>query len=255
VFSKKQPPKSANDFYWYHCVDLGNGQVTDGDYAMDQYLPHYNFPLDMTDMSVLDVGRASGYFSFEFESRGASVTATELRSINDWDFVGGEEGRKKVIERISKEGPDFEERQIRGAFNFAHAARKSTVKPIDATAYELNPDLFGGSQFDLVFAGSITSHLKNPMLAMEKLHSVTGGKCIVSAPFIDLVEHRDLPLMALVGRNDTDHRSWWIFNAKGLEEMLYTAGFKRVEIVSHFNLQHRKLPELVFPHIVAHATP
>src|SRR5262245_59022582 len=66
------------DFYWYHCIDLGNGIVTDGDYDMTQYLAHYGFPDDLHGKRVLDVGRASGFFSFEFERRGADVTATEI---------------------------------------------------------------------------------------------------------------------------------------------------------------------------------
>ncbi|MDN8617019.1 class I SAM-dependent methyltransferase [Variovorax ginsengisoli] len=245
--------KTASDFYWYHCVDLGNGQITDGDYAMAQYLPHYHFPDDMTGMKVLDVGRASGYFAFEFEDRGADVTATELRSINDWDFVGGEEGRKASMAKYL-EHPDFEDYFIKGAFNYAHSVRKSKVKKVAASVYDLSPALFGGQKFDLVFAGSITSHLKSPIVALEKLFSVTAdtGTCIVSAPFLDVVEMRELPFMAMVGRSDPDLRSWWVLNAKGLSELLYAAGFKVVRVLSHFNLEHLKEPS-VFPHIVAHA--
>lgn len=242
----------ADDFYWYHSIDLGNGTVSNGDYQMSEYLSHYGFPEDMRGMQVLDVGRASGYFAFEFERRGADVTATELPSMADWDFVGGESAKAAHIEQIAQD-----EYHIRGAFKFAHATLKSKVKPVDANVYELSPAMFGGKKFDLVFAGSITSHLKNPVGAMDHLLSVTapGGTCIVSAPFIDLVEHRDLPFMALVGRSDPDRRSWWVVNSKGLEETLLCAGFKEVKVISHFNLQHLKDRSLVFPHIVAHAKP
>ena len=44
----------------------------------------------MSGMKVLDVGRASGFFSFEFERRGANVLAVELPSPLQKDFVGGE---------------------------------------------------------------------------------------------------------------------------------------------------------------------
>lgn len=242
----------ADDFYWYHSIDLGGGVVSNGDYQMGEYLHHYGFPEDMRGMQVLDVGRASGYFAFEFERRGADVTATELPSMADWDFVGGEAAKAAHIEEIAED-----EYHIRGAFKYAHAARKSRVTPVDANVYEISPAMFGGKKFDLVFAGSITSHLKNPSGAMDRLLSVTapGGKCIVSAPFIDLVEQRDLPLMALVGRSDPDLRSWWVVNAKGLEELLRCSGFREASVISHFNLRHRKQPELVFPHIVAHAKP
>jgi hypothetical protein len=252
---KAKPTKSASDFYWYHCINLLNGEITDGDYAMEQYLPHYHFPSDMTGMSALDVGRASGFFAFEFENRGADVTATELRSMADWDYVGGEDAKiARMSDYMSR--PDYEDFFIRGAFNYAHDLRKSKVKRVDATAYQVSPSLFGNKKFDLVFAGSIMSHLKSPIVALERLRSVTAntGTCVVSAPFLDLAEYRHVPFMALIGRTDPDRRSWWVVNALGISELLYAAGFKQVTIKSHFNLQHRKEPALVFPHIVTHAT-
>ena len=250
----RQAQQTASDFYWYHCVDLGNGEVTDGDYAMGQYLPYYQFPTNMIGWSVLDVGCGSGYFAFEFETRGAEVTATEIPSVDDWDFVGGDEEKAVVLDRLSKHD-HLDEYLIHGAFKYAHTARNSSVKQVRATVYDLAPELFNGKKFDLVFAGSILSHLKNPILALEHLHSVTKGSCIIAAPFIDIVDHRNLALMVFVGRDDLDRQSCWLVNPKGLEEMLFIAGFKRTSIVSHFNLQHRKKPELVIPHIVAHAAP
>src|SRR4051812_33368202 len=32
------------DYHWYHCIDLGNGVITDGDYDMREYLDAYQFP-------------------------------------------------------------------------------------------------------------------------------------------------------------------------------------------------------------------
>lgn len=259
MFSRKAEAKAvaktAEDFYWYHSVDLGNGQVTNGDYLMGKYLPHYHFPDNMTGLSVLDVGRASGYFAFEFERRGGDVTATELKSMNDWDFVGGEDAKAARMAEYTAR-PDYEDYFIKGAFNFAHATRKSKVKKVAASVYDLSPALFDGKKFDLVFAGSITSHLKSPLVGLENLYSVTAdaGTCIVSAPFLDVVEMRELPFMAMVGRSDPDLRSWWVMNARGLSELMFAAGFKDVKIKSHFNLQHEKEPQSVFPHLVAHGT-
>ena len=85
--------EQAAKLYWYHCVDLGQGIVTDGDYEIGPILPSYHFPSSMADMQVLDVGRGSGAFSFELERGGAAVTATDLLSFFDWDFVGGDEVR------------------------------------------------------------------------------------------------------------------------------------------------------------------
>jgi hypothetical protein len=239
------------EFYWYHCIDLGNGIVTDGDYDMTQYLKHYRFPDDLRGKRVLDVGRASGFFSFEFERRGADVTATEIASFFDWDFVGGETVRRRRMQEVG-DPEAFTRRHITGAFHHAHAMRGSRVQTKTVGVYDLRPEQFDDGPFDLVFAGSITSHLRDPILALERLRSVTSGTCIVAAPAVGEVE--TLPAMILVGTMDSDRRSWWVLNKKGLLEMLYCAGFSTAEIVSEFSLKHRKSGQQVY-HIVAHAQP
>lgn len=242
--------EQAAKFYWYHCIDLGNGVVTDGDYEMAQYLPAFHLP-NLFEKRVLDVGRASGFFAFEFERQGADVTATEIASFLDWDFVGGDPERERQRERIG-DVKTFTEHHITGAFKFAHRLRGSKVRPVTTTIYNISPETVGG-QFDVVFAGSVTSHLRDPILGMERFRSVTkpGGLCVVSAPYVGLDEN--LAAAAMVGTMDTDRRSWWVFNKKCLTELLLGAGFTTVDIVGSFNLELKRRASGTFPHIVAHA--
>lgn len=242
------------EYYWYHCVELGDGIVTDGDYDMRPLLPHYGFPARMDGMRVLDVGRASGFFAFEFERRGADVTTTEIKSYLDWDFVGGARWRDKRRAEIGDE-VEFNRREIFGAFEFARRVRGSSVKTVRSTVYELHPEQFGGAKFDLVFAGSISSHVRDPILALERLHAVTRGQCIVAAPTFDIPAVDRIPMLALVGTADSDRRSWWTMNVTGLTEMLRCANFTTVEVISRFDLVNRRVRNLVVPHVVVRATP
>jgi alpha-D-ribose 1-methylphosphonate 5-triphosphate synthase subunit PhnG len=59
-----------------------------------EVLLHCGFPERIDGMDVLDVGRGSGFFAFDFEPRRAAVTATDICSFLDWDFVGGDEQRE-----------------------------------------------------------------------------------------------------------------------------------------------------------------
>jgi hypothetical protein len=74
------------DFQWYHTIDLGEGIVTPGQYDLQPLLRHYGIPESVAGKSVLDVGPGHGFFSFEFERRGAaSVTTVELPSWTEHD--------------------------------------------------------------------------------------------------------------------------------------------------------------------------
>ena len=259
--------ESWRDLYWYHSVDLGDGVVAEGDYDMAPYLPAFHFPDDMTGWRVLDIGRASGFFSFEFEERGADVTATELGSFFDWDFIGGERGAQQFRDLMARTHSGdvnaYTQTHITGAFHFAHASRRSNVKALTANVYDIGPD-FPGAPFDLVFCGSVLSHLRDPGRALANLYSVTApnGLCIVSAPAIEFGDS-PLPLMSLVAA-DPERRSWWVMNQRCLTELLCAAGFATASIVATFELTLRRsdLPHLHLAgvarslrHAVAHARP
>jgi tRNA (mo5U34)-methyltransferase len=250
--SREAIVEQAKQFYWYHCVDLADGVVTDGDYDLTDALPRYGFPDRMDNMTVLDVGRASGFFAFEFERRGAAVTATDLPSYLDWDFVGGEEQQQAKRAQIG-DPPSYSVTHITGAFEFAHKVLGSKVVGRLINVYDLSPAAFGGEKFDLVFAGSIASHVRDPILAFERLRSVTKRKCIVAAPSFAIPEVAGWPMMALIGTADSDRRSWWILNERCLVEMLRCAGFARAEIVSKMTIVNRRVPSLRVDHIIAHA--
>ncbi len=244
--------EDSKAYYWYHCVDLLNGFVTDGDYDLRDQIGQFGFPEDMKGLTALDVGRASGYFAFEMEERGADVTACDIPSFLDWDFVGGPKHRQELAAQVG-DVETYSRQQITGAFEFARWQRKSKVKAKLINAYHLSPEAFDGQKFDVVFAGSITSHLRDPILAFEKLHSVTRGKCIISAPTFEIAGTEQVPLMWLVGTSDSDRRSWWSVNEKALVEMLKCACFDRIEIHSRMEIAHRRLPDLKVPHVVVHA--
>jgi tRNA (mo5U34)-methyltransferase len=201
--------EQAKNFIWYHCIQLGN-YVTDGQYDMNNWLHHYQIPEDLTGWTVADIGRASGFFSFLMEDRGATVTATDLPSYLDWDFVGGKETRGRRAEEIGSE-EQYTKQRILGAFDFAHQFKGSKCRSKLINVYDLSQEAMGG-RFDLVFCGSLLSHLRDPILALERLYDITGNQLIISCPIRE--DNANVPLMALVGVEDSDRRSWWVPNIK-----------------------------------------
>lgn len=150
------------------------------------------------------------------------------------------------MSKLSRIGSSF------GAFQLASRLKDSRVQSKLINIYRLDPLEFGNIQFDLVFVGSVTSQLRDPMLAFERLFQVTKGLCIVAAPVFECPGFEEQPLMKFQGAHDEERRSWWVMNERCLVDMMRCAGFTKVRVVSRFDLVHRHLPGLVVPHAVIH---
>lgn len=74
----------AKKMVWYHTIELTPDFTTKGIYDWRPYWDKFAFG-DLRGKTVLDVGAGDGFFSFEFERRGAKVTALDIPSQEDRD--------------------------------------------------------------------------------------------------------------------------------------------------------------------------
>lgn len=156
---------------WYHTLDLGDGIVTPGIFDHRPLLHHYGLPADMTGLSALDAGAANGFFSFEFERRGASrVVAVDL-PMSEQDQVISVDDEFREEHRHDFDSFDLEK------FQLAHRRLGSRVERREMDIYDLSPETLG--TFDLVFCGSVLMHLSDPFRALRALRSVCRNQLIV----------------------------------------------------------------------------
>ncbi len=225
---------------WYHTIDLGNGIVTPGAYDHRQYLHHYGIPEDLSGKTALDVGAASGFFSFEMERRGARVTAIDLPAWLDHDF-----GPNYTPDLAPQEGPNT----LREPILLAKRALGSRIDKLEMTVYDISPETVG--LYDLVFCGSLLLHLTDPITALCRLQSVTREQAIIATAIHPdaSVEARpadgvgstsqavDGPLALFDGHHRGD--VWWMPNRPCFEAWISSAGFAGWEWVSEFRLDYR----------------
>jgi tRNA (mo5U34)-methyltransferase len=157
-------------------------------------------------MTVLDVGAWDGFFSFEAERRGAE----RVLAIDSFSWDGDGWGSK-------------------AGFELAHQTLGSAVESKSVDVLELSPERIG--TFDLVLFLGVLYHMRHPLLALERVASVTGTQLIVET-HVDLIRLRR-PAAAFYPGSEVnrDPSNWWGPNPAAVEAMLDSVGFPRVEIV------------------------
>ena len=213
---REQLASEVASIRWWHTIDLGNGIVTPGVDDSRAKLDFVRMPADLSGRSVLDVGAWDGFFSFEAERRGARrVLATD-------SFSWGEGGWG------SKQG-----------FELARRALGSRVEDRDIDVLDLSPEAVG--VFDEVLFLGILYHMRNPLLALEKVASVTGQRLILET-HIELAQSKK-PVMVFFPAQELadDATNWWGPNPAAVEAMLRAVGFRRVERVAS-QLRRSSLP-------------
>jgi tRNA (mo5U34)-methyltransferase len=225
-----------DDIGWYHTQELAPGLVTPGMFDLRPYVGRYGIPDDLTGKRALDVGTFEGFWAFELERRGAEVTAIDVDRIQDLDWP-------------PRLRPEADDRRGEG-FELAREALGSSVRRVGASVYEATPDVLGG-RFDLVFCGSVLIHLRDPMLALERMAGLCGGQLILTEEY-----SRKLELLPFLGaaefRGDTPWSTWWRPSSRTWLTMVRTAGFEDVRRHGRFNMRFRELGGNV-PHVVIHA--
>jgi tRNA (mo5U34)-methyltransferase len=210
---------------WYHVVDLGDGIVTPGQYDLTPLLSHYGLPASLAGKSVLDVGPGHGFFSFEFERRGAEVATAE---IPHW----AEHDGSPVLHEAFEQAGDTPAAYHHGALGLAIQARRSKVRRQFCNVYDLTPVRVG--TYDLVFCASVLLHLTDPLRALYGIRRVCRDQAIICTG-IDTHLHVSHQSRALFVGTATG-QAFWLPTMKCLEQMALAAGFARVEKVSTFDL-------------------
>lgn len=259
--------------YWYHTLDLGNGITTDGMYDLRPYLDLHEFPDSLEGKSVLDVGCSDGFYSFDFERRGAdSVTSLDIVNFDGTPHVDPSPSkREKYVNKYKRELDEyktykdiFKELGLKGAHKFRVLIDyfDSIVNFQNHSIYELEAL---GRKFDFVFCGALMEHLKDPLKALEQLCLATSDTCVITLsgalPVARVRRENFRMKLARIGlrllgvrkefsANDEDRILRYVGNYAGgtfyyihpttFKEMALASGFKEVRIREEFDVLDRR---------------
>lgn len=194
---------------WFHRIDLGergDGIVTPGVDDSVTKLATLALPADLAGKSVLDVGAWDGYFAFEAERRGAR--------------------RVLATDRHCWHGPGW---GTKAGFALAREALDSRVEDLSIDVLDLTPEQVG--TFDLVLFLGVLYHMRHPLLALERIASVTRDMLILETHVDALDCNRPAAIFYPDRTLNGDKSNWWGPNPLAVVAMLKAVGFRRVEVV------------------------
>jgi len=189
---------------YYHTIELPDGLhegVWDCREVVHAYLGH----VDFQGKTVLEIGPANGFFTFEMEKRGAKVTCVDLGPICKWDLVPGPLINQKTLESDAR----ITIRQIEAAFWHGHALTKSQSNMLYGTAYETSK-LCRDHQIGVV--GNVLQHLRDPIGGLMAVAArVTETLIVTEALWVDGPRIEQESFMQLIPRAELPEvsQSWW----------------------------------------------
>jgi tRNA (mo5U34)-methyltransferase len=232
------PAARARALDWYHAIELGPDLVTDGWFDLRPVVDKYGLPERMEGMRALDVGTWDGFWAFEMERRGATVVALDLDDERDLDWPP----RRKPARFPS-------EPRGRG-FLLARELLGSRVERLNLSVYEATRERLGG--FDLVFCGSVLIHLRDQLLALERIAELCDGT-FVSAEEYDRLAGLVPAAVSRYRADDPAAVVFWRPSVRTWKRMMWTAGFETIVERTRFRMRSRD--GFSVPHVVIHCAP
>ena len=225
--------------FWWHSIDLGEGVVTGGRSTAEE-LHRLWVALGLPGLAgkrVLDVSARDGYFSFRAEEAGAA----RVVALDHYAWAVDPAGHERYREQCRREGtrpapphtvPDLwkpEQLPGKAGFDAAHRARESRVESMVGDFMTMDLERLG--RFDVVLALGVLDHLHHPLLALERLHRVTGGVLVIETEGVAVpgFEHHGFCEFFEADELNGDPGNWWAINRRALVGMCHVAGFRRVE--------------------------
>ena len=199
--------KKMNEIWWWHQIKIGD-YVTPGKNPESQdTFNNLGLPIDMSGMTVLDIGAWDGFYSFACEQRGAIVTASDKCVWQGMDLGNGH--------KPSDDG-----------FDFAHKHLKSNVKKLVASVEELDPDVHG--KFDVVLMLGVIYHSTDPIGYLKKAMDMSNNIVCIET-HVDMMNVNYPAARYYIGSElNNDDTNYWGPNALAVRGMMTDLGYKDI---------------------------
>lgn len=254
IYASSRSGLTLDDCDFYHTSVLNDGSVIQGAWDHRGTERAYLGNLQFNGRRVLELGPATGHFTFFLEHNGADVVSFEVGYDTSIDLLPPV--TQEDIEPLRSTLMTQLER-VNNSWWYLHQDRGSAAKIVYGNIYELPSDL---GSFDDSFVGSILLHLQNPFLALQQASRHTSKRMIVTdMVYGDLDDPTYLTRIAnavrwrmrrrpgRIGGGDPGNvmrfapessnrgasTQWWQFSPGSIINMLERLGFEKTTVTFH----------------------
>jgi SAM-dependent methyltransferase len=210
-----------DECFFYHTMDLPELGTIHAHWDLRGRFDEYIGGVDVAGKSVLDVGTATGFLSFEAEKRGASqVVSFEMSDVRQQTLLPFKDKDQYIDKESWAESYGKGHDRWKNAYWLCHRLLQSKASVVYGSVYEI-PVAMG--EFDVVIVGAVVEHLSDPISALGSIARVTKDTLVIVTPLLP----NDEPIAHFAGRvshPDNDY-TWWIYSIGVYREVLGMLGF------------------------------
>jgi SAM-dependent methyltransferase len=196
-------------WHFYHTMDVPSpdGIVTHhGQWDLRGRYDDYLYGIDVKGKSVLDIGTASGWISFEVERRGAAEVvgldrADDVhRQLVPYAFLDPEHTKVRDDDRAAALAR-FRSRNYPKAYWYCHRRYRSSAKVVYGDAHTAGDHISGA---DIVVLGQILVHQRDPLEVLHQAARIANESLVIVEGSFELEQ----PVMAFCGQGGNFY-SWF----------------------------------------------
>jgi SAM-dependent methyltransferase len=225
-------PRQVEDLsecFFYHTMDLpGIGEVK-GHWDLRKSFDKYIGGVELEGKTIIDIGTATGFLSFEAEKRGASrVVSFDIGNANEQSFLPF---RNKLYSQdraqwAEQYGKEIE--QWKNAYWLCHRLLGSKAEVFYGNVYEIPLTL---GQFDVAIVGSVLEHLSDQISALASIARVTKKMMVIVSPVLRTDER--IARFEALGDHPENDFTWWTYSEGVYREVFKMLGFKITAITEN----------------------
>jgi SAM-dependent methyltransferase len=214
--------KNLEDCFFYHTLDLPGFGMVEGEWDLRGRFDDYVGGVDLRGKTMLDVGTATGFLTFEAEKRGAKqVVSFDIGDAKYQHLLPFKDGLYYQDYEAWRAWTSAVYERWKNGYWLAHRLYDSKAQAFYGNIYDL-PTAAG--TFDVVIIGSVLEHLSDQVSALASVGRLTKSTMVVVTGMLE-TEEKNAYFVPSADQPKLDY-TWWVYSLGIYREVFAMLGFR-----------------------------